>query len=1025
MLKIQLKNNSLIILILFLFILTFPKDIFSQQLFINEIMSSNSNTICDNDGDYSDWLELYNDDTVTVNLEGFGLSDKKDELMKWIFPNIFINPKDYLLIFASGKDQKYIISHWETIIDWGDEWKYQSGNADIPSNWNTGEFDDSEWFNGNSGFGYGDNDDNTIINKTISLFIRKSLHIDDLDNIARVLFHVDYDDGFVAYINGKEIARANIGVIGIPPAYNQVASSAREAEIIWGGKPEMYNIDSIRTLFKEGENVLGVQVHNVSANSSDLSLIPFLTLGLHNSPDDSNGFPEILELQQQFLHTNFKINSSGEYLSLCDSNGNLVDHVDEKDLPSDISWGRQPDGSDNWFLFEKPTPGLSNTTPGLRNIAEKPSFFHSGGFYTAEFNLKLTTDSQTSTIYYTTNGAEPTLASEKYTNPVLIDKTTVIKAKTINADLLSSETVTNTYFINENTSLAVVSLSTTPENLWDDEIGIYVEGTNGITGYCSDSPKNWNQDWERPATIEFFEPDKTPGFKINCGIKIGGGCTRLYAQKTLAVYTRSEYGDNEIEYQIFPDKPLKKYNNINLRNSGQDWYRALIRDGVMQEIVKDRMDIDWQCYRPIVMFINGEYWGIHGLREKHNEHYIAANYGIDPDAIDILKSHAYVNQGSASHYLEMINFIENNDLVVQENYEYVKKQMDIDEYINYQITEIYYANIDWPGGNIKFWRPQTPDGKWRWILFDLDLGFGAHSMGQYASNSLANATSLTQTYYANPTWSTFLFRSLLKNEDFKNEFIQRYCMHIGTTFERDRVLGIIDSLESLITTEVPRHVAKWPASTNLTYSWRDHIGIMKEFAILRPNSARNHLQSKFNLSGSSSITIINNSQKGIVKINGVELINQVTTIRLINNIPTRFEASPKPGCQFIGWKGMSTSSKDSINITFTENDTIIANFLSPSAITKSELVQKYRLYNNYPNPFNPVTTISYEISEESDVSLLIYDYTGRLLEILVNQKYSAGKYSIKWNAEKYSSGVYFYKIKNGEFQKVRKCLLLK
>ena len=1005
------------ILILLLYGIAFP------QITINEIMSSNSNTISDSDGEYPDWLELYNNDSLAINLKGFGLSDKDDEPMKWIFPDININPKDYMLIFASGKDQKQIISHWETIIDWGDEWRYQLGNADIPSNWNTVEFDDSDWSIGNSGFGYGDNDDSTVVEKTISLYIRKTFFVEDLNDILQVLFHVDYDDGFVAYINGNEIARANIGTPGIQPLYNQGASSTRESEIIHGGKPEMYNVESI---IQEGENVLAVQVHNRNETSSDLSLIPFLTFGMLKTPDNPKGSAEILGLQGQFLHTNFKIKSSGEYLSLSNSNGILLDHVDEKEIPTDISWGRQPDGSENWFMFEEATPGLSNTSPGLGNVSESPLFSKIGGFYTTIFNLELSTESQTSSIYYSTDGSEPSLMSEKYSTPILIDRTMVIRAKTIDNGILPSKTITNTYFINENTSLAVISLSTTPENLWDDEIGIYVEGTNGIPGYCSSTPKNWNQDWERPATIEFFEPDKTPGFKIDCGIKIGGACTRLYDQKTLAVYTRSEYGDKEIEYQIFPDKSLEKYNNINIRNGGQDWYRALIRDGLMQNIVKNRMDIDWQGYRPIIMFINGEYWGIHGLREKHNEHYIAENHDIDPDAIDILKSNASVTQGSATHYENMINFIENNDLATKENYEYVKTQMEIDEYINYQIAEIYFANIDWPGGNIKFWRPQTPDGKWRWILFDLDLGFGAHGYGQYSSNTLANVTGSGISYYANPSWSTFLFRNLLKNDDFKNEFIQRYCMHIGTTFSIDRVTGLIDSLESLIIDEIPRHVTRWSKSTNYSSkNWWEHIDIMKNFAILRPRSARSHLQNKFNINSASTITIINNFQKGSVEINGVELINPVTTVRLFDNIPTRFVASANEGYQFVGWSGISTSTEDSINLIFTENDTITSNFSKPSSITKSEVVMEFTLHENYPNPFNPVTTISYEISRELNIVLSVYDNTGKLLDVLINQKQNAGNYSIKWNAKRYSSGVYFYKMKVGDFQEVRKCLLLK
>jgi len=591
-----------------------------------------------------------------------------------------------------------------------------------------------------------------------------------------------------------------------------------------------------------------------------------------------------------------------------------------------------------------------------------------GGFYSDSVIVELSTGAPDDTIKYTLDGSDPDGTSLTYASPISIMQTTVLRARNFNYGSLPGKIITNSYFVNENTTLPVVSLATNPANFWDDQIGIYVEGTNGITGYCSNTPKNWNQDWERPVSLEFFEPFGMPGFKINSGVKIGGGCTRLYDQKSLAIYTRSGYGDSEINYKIFADKPLEQYNNIMLRNGGQDWYRAIMRDGMMQNLVKNRMDIDWQCFRPSILFINGEYWGIHNIREKHNEHYIAANHGIDPDAIDILSNNASVKQGSPTHYLNLLDYIDNHDLSIQANYEYVATQMEINEYINYQIAEIYFANIDWPGGNIKYWRPQIPDGKWRWILFDLDLGFGAHNYGQYSSNTLANATATSPTYYANPTWSTFLFRKLLENENFKNEFIQRYCAHIGTTFDEDRVINLIDSLQSIIAPEVSRHMTKWPVSLSLSNNWQQHIEIMREFARQRPGFARFHVKSKFSLGGYANITFLNNSViGGKIKVNEVELFDSGSTIKFFRDIPVRFEAVPNPGYQFAGWQGLSTSSEDSIVITLIENDTIIANFI-PKISQASPIVINEINYNSASN-FDPDDWIEFYNNTDSVIDL--------------------------------------------------------
>jgi hypothetical protein len=938
-----------------------------DSLFINEVMSANSNIIADEDGDYPDWIELYNSGNSSFDITGFGLTDDSD-YYKWILPDLSLHPREHLLIFASDKDRRSSAKHWETIINWGDIWKYKTGTSEPPADWKDIAFDDSSWSSGPSGFGYGDGDDSTVVSQIISVYIRKKFTISDINDILLVQMHVDYDDAFVAYLNGIEIARENIGQVGVPPVYNEWATSSSEAQIYQGGLPKVYSEDNIRALLNNGENVLAIQVHNYGPTSSDMTLIPFFTLGLNSIPSNPSGMPQLIQFSIPNLHTNFKISSTGETLTLTSTSGQTVDQLATGSIPPNISYGRQPDGSSNWYYFDQATPGDSNITQGFISIATEPAFSIPGGFYSDSVIVELSTGAPNDTIKYTLDGSEPDETSLTYSSPISITHTTVLRARNFSYGNLPGKIITNSYFVNEYTTLPVVSLATNPANFWDDQIGIYVEGTNGITGYCSSTPKNWNQDWERPVSLEFFEPLGVPGFKINSGVKIGGGCTRLYAEKSLAIYTRSGYGDSEINYKIFTDKPLEQFNNIMLRNGGQDWYRAIIRDGMMQNLVKNRMDIDWQCFRPAILFINGEYWGIHNIREKHNEHYIAANHGIDPDAIDILSGNASVKQGSPTLYLNLLNYIDTHDLSVQANYEYIATQMEIDEYINYQIAEIYFANIDWPGGNIKYWRPKTPDGKWRWILFDLDLGFGAHPYGQYSSNTLANATATSQTYYANPTWSTYLFRKLLENDSFKIEFIQRYCAHISTTFEKDRVINIIDSLQTIIAPEVSRHLIKWPASLTLSNNWQQHIEIMREFARSRPGYARYHIKNNFGLGGYAKLTFLNNSiNGGKIKVNEVEIIHSSTTIKFFRDIPVRIEAIPNPGYQFAGWQGLLTSSEDSIAITLIEDDSITANFI-PQTAQSSPIVINEINYNSASN-FDPEDWIEFYNNTDSTIDL--------------------------------------------------------
>jgi hypothetical protein len=194
--------------ILVIALLVFIPVIQAQQVYINELMSTNGSTIEDEDGDKSDWIELYNAQDTEVDLTGFGLSDDSTNLFKWIFPSLTLAPKDHLLIFSSDKNRTEYIRHWETVIDWGDDWKYRLGNSEPPVSWKNLGFDDQSWLTGSSGFGYGDNDDSTIVLNTLnSVYVRKIFNVQDVNDILSVILHVDFDDSFVAYINGVEVSR--------------------------------------------------------------------------------------------------------------------------------------------------------------------------------------------------------------------------------------------------------------------------------------------------------------------------------------------------------------------------------------------------------------------------------------------------------------------------------------------------------------------------------------------------------------------------------------------------------------------------------------------------------------------------------------------------------------------------------------------------------------------------------------------------------------------------------------------------
>lgn len=914
----------------------------AQEIVINELMPSNGVTIADEDGDYSDWIELFNLERDTVDFTGYGLSDDHSNPFKWVMPQVSISPKDHLLIFASDKNRMEIVKHWETIINWGDIWKYRLGTSEPPPQWKNLDFDDQSWESGPSGFGYGDDDDATIVPSVPSVYLRKIFSVENVGDISEAVLHVDYDDAFVAYLNGTEIARANIGVVNVPPTYNESATADVEPAIVYGRRPESYIISDIQSLLQNGENVIAIQVHNYEGESSDLTLIPFLTLGMNLTTSNPNEANPLLDLPFKYLHTNFKLSSDGELVVITDPQGNMVDQVSFGKLGQDVSYGRQPDGSNFWYLFPDATPGDSNITQGYSGTAAEPLASLPGGFYFTSVTVNLTAGSANDKIYYTLNGSEPDETSQVYATPIQIESTKVIRAKAFSTGSLPSRTLTNTYFINFSSALPVISLSTNPGNLFDEEYGIYTLGDSAETFWPYYGANFW-KDWERPVHVELFETNGSKGFSIDAGIQIFGAWARAYAQKSFAIFARGKYGYSTFNYKLFTDLPYTEYEAFVLRNSGQDWNVTMFRDALMTSLVDD-VDIDKQDYRPAIIFINGEYWGMLNIREKVNEHFIAQHHNVNPDSVDILENHANVVQGNNVDYQALNSFIENNSMAIPANYEYIKTKMEVDNFIRYFISEIYFANVDWPGGNIKYWR-NTKNGKWRWILYDTDWGFGLSGPNAFSHNTLEFATAANSSNESNPPWSTLFLRKLLENDSFKNDFINCFADYSNSIFDSAVVINKINSIKSLIEPEIPHHGARW--STFNPNEWLNNVQVLRDFASQRIAYMRLHFIQKFGLTGLTPVNLaISDTSMGSIKLNSLTINSANWSGNYFTDVPIRVVAQSKQGFRFVRWEGSFTSSGDSLSITLSCTLNLNAIFEADSNFSAPKVVINEINYNS-------------------------------------------------------------------------------
>jgi len=638
----------------------------------------------------------------------------------------------------------------------------------------------------------------------------------------------------------------------------------------------------------------------------------------------------------QGIHTSFKLSRDGEIVSLYSPTSVLIDRISYPPQKADISYGRDFNNFQDWVFFDKPTPATQNNTNFATslNFTSDVVFSQNGGVYSLPQTISLSTSSPTADIYYTTNGDIPTENSNLYTSPILLDTTTIIRVACFETGLLQSKVITNTYFFGINHTLPIISLTTAPDNLWNDTIGIYCVGTNGSVGY--EITANYWNDWERPANFELYETNNQQVLNQKSGIAINGE-RRNMQQKSLRVFARNKYDAPSFDYEIFTDKDIKSFSSLVLRNGGlPDFTNSMIRDGLSQTLINKVTDIDHQGSRQAVLYLNGEYWGIYNIKEKQNEDYLVSNHNINPDNIDMLENYTNaIISGSDQDYEFLLNYIQNADLNTDEAYSYLERTIDIEEYIDYLSTEIYLANYDWPMINIKYWKENNEKGKWRWLLFDTDPCMGLWGNPDY--NSMHHAVATDHPDWPNPPNSTLFFRSMLRSDKFKEEFVQRFAARANTTFSAERIKHFADSMSLLIADEMVNHIARWkdydsPDGTcvQTIEDWNASIANIKWFADTREPHIKQYVIDEFGLDGLFDLTT--QSANGYITINGVKLDEGTNQGTYFSNVPIRFKAIPNAGYTFVRWEGISTETDDEITMNL-ENTSAITAVFEPTNYT--------------------------------------------------------------------------------------------
>ena len=228
-----------------------------------------------------------------------------------------------------------------------------------------------------------------------------------------------------------------------------------------------------------------------------------------------------------------------------------------------------------------------------------------------------------------------------------------------------------------------------------------------------------------------------------------------------------------------------------------------------------------QDSRPVIVFINGEYWGVQTIRDRIDKYYLEYKEGAaHQDSVTLL--HSFNNpeaiEGDAEGFTELLEFIAENDIAFEENYNYLLSQIDMENYIDYNIAEIFLSNYDWPGNNIKYWRESDGSTKWRWIFFDIDGG-----LYNYRYDMLEHCTlNDDEVFWPNSPPSTFIFRNLLRNDKFVSEFISRYAEILNSTFSLNTIINKASTFVDLYSSSISEHSDRWNFPENEN-AWRNDI----------------------------------------------------------------------------------------------------------------------------------------------------------------------------------------------------------
>jgi hypothetical protein len=949
-----------------------------SQLIINEGSNKNYSTIKDEDGDFEDWIEIYNSGTTAIDLFGYSLSDNNNP-RKWIFPRQIIQPNEFVLVFCSGKNRFFTKPFTRVLSD--SLFISQAG-------WNTHQFSTPFFWDGIS---------NVLINvcSHSGAWTNNSIHRQTTTGFNSTTFAGGETDAASAclYTNGwtsvpqRPNIKLNTSVIGDGNLQNShVDYPAPYGNWYWSAKHQLlFRADELRSAGLLPGNIQSLAFE---VDVPDYASYDYIELSMANTA--------IQELNTRFIpaggnynHTNFKISSTGESIKLYNPSGTLISSMKVNCGPGyDVSIGLIPDASSIQKKIQIPTPASSNNQSSTAdNYAAAPIFSAKSGLYTQPLSVSISEQNgHGATIHFTLDGRDPDLNSPVWNgNPISINQTTILRAKAYKLGFIPSAITSASYFFNIDHTTPIISLISDPKNLF------------GPTGLF-DNP---TLDLLKAASVDYFDASSTHPLlhSRRAGIILDGGLgSRGNPQRPFRIkWDDGVLGEGPVTGALLPDRPgRKKYSDVYLFNGGGNYMVLPFKDAAQCKMMGDGAYTYFAASRPVTVYVNGAYWGLYDMKEKFNTEMFELYDNATENTIEILGSTAQNGYRLRAIEGDVQNFYKSHNLFSQLNPlddDFMLKAdqfFDMKYYHDYIIGELWMNNVDWGFNynNLKIYRSDATKLSWRYCLMDLEYGLLPNHSSIYGGNPEYNCNfdllgRLINHQGADPGNPHLnIFWKGIRNDRFRHYFINRFADQMNTLYLPDRLLAIENSMYNQTLPEMPKHFARWGDSNNVPAHMNGYLQfheLFKSELACRPTNMRNHLQRNFNLPQQVNVHLdVYPADAGKVKISTITPDNYPWQGIYFDGIPIQLEAQAKPGYKFSHWS-KNELIDDTLNRIFFDTLTVSTSYFNAHFTPAYQLAPFSLLV--YPNPTNDKVTIqSYE--ELPDPSrVLLYDMLGRKTQV--------------------------------------------